>query len=403
VTPAPLVLTPLQARRFARRAVLLDEPVADVATALAHLGYVQIDPINVCGRMHDLILRNRVRDYREGDLMRHLHHDPAPDAAESNPKPTTQNPKPRDARLAFEHHLPGSNILVAFPLEAWPHLLATMQRRARTHGPWSGRLTPREKSLAERILAEIAARGPLSSDDFTDTGRARRVWGAATLAKSTLQKLFFHGRVLISHRRDQRRVYDLPERVLPASVLSAAAPSPAETARYLVLLKLRQRRLVRLTRDELPLVSDLVHPLSIENCPTLHCLRSDLPLLDQIENQNSKIENSPLLLAPLDPLIYDRRVTRDLWNFDYTWEVYTPPAKRVRGYYALPILAGTELVGHVDPKADRERRRLVVVSRSVRRGHRVAPAIDSLALFLQLRPARRAPTSNLKNSPAQPI
>ncbi len=401
MTPAPLVLTPLHARRFARHAVLLASPVADVATTLAHLGYVQIDPINVCGRMHDLILRNRVRDYREGDLMRHLHHDD--DAP--NPKPKALNPKHPSARLAFEHHLPGSNILVAFPLEAWPHLLATMQRRARTHGPWSGRLTPREKLLAERILAEIAARGPLSSNDFTDTGRARRVWGTSTLAKSTLQKLFFHGRVLISHRRDQRRVYDLPERILPSHVLSKPAPSATDTARYLVLLKLRQRRLVRLTRDELSLVSDLVQPLSIENCPTLHCLRSDIPLLDQIENPKSKAENPPhpLLLAPLDPLIYDRRVTRDLWNFDYTWEVYTPPAKRVRGYYALPVLAGSEIVGHVDPKADREERRLVVVSRSVRRGYSLSPAIASLATFLNLRPTRRDSTSSLKNSPAQPM
>lgn len=405
MTPAPLALTPLHARRFARHAVLLDSPVADVAAALAHLGYVQIDPINVCGRMHDLILRNRVRDYREGDLMRHLHHDDAPDAAEPNPKPKTQNPKPREARLAFEHHLPGSNILVAFPLEAWPHLLATMQRRARTHGPWSGRLTPREKVLAERILSEIAARGPLSSNDFTDTGRARRVWGTSTLAKSTLQKLFFHGRVLISHRRDQRRIYDLPERILPNRVLSKPAPSATDTARYLALLKLRQRRLVRLTRDELRLVSDLVQPLSIENCPTLHSLRSDLPLLDATapNAQPSSLNSTPLLLAPLDPLIYDRRITRDLWNFDYTWEVYTPPAKRVRGYYALPVLVGSELVGHVDPKADRERRRLVVVSRSVRRGYRLAPAIDSLATFLNLRTVRSGSTSRLKNSSAQPM
>jgi Uncharacterized protein conserved in bacteria len=401
VSPAPLSITPLHARRFARRAVLLDAPVPDVASALAHLGFVQIDPINVCGRMHDLILRNRVRDYREGDLMRHLHHDAEP--SDSPP----QKPKSRDARLAFEHHLPHSNILVAFPLEAWPHLLATMQRRSRTRGPWSGRLTPREKILAERILAEIAARGPLSSDAFTDTGRARRVWGTATLAKSTLQKLFFHGRVLISHRRDQRRVYDLPERVLPPHILSAPAPSPAETARFLTLLKLRQRRLVRLTRDELPHVADLVQPLAIENCPALHCLRTDLPLLTQIgseiENPKSKIENPPpLLLAPLDPLIYDRRITRDLWNFDYTWEAYTPPAKRTRGYYALPVLAGTEIVGHVDPKADRARRKLVVVSRSVRRGHRVAPALATLATFLGLR-ASSPPSPAARDTPATPL
>ena len=93
----------------------------------------------------------------------------------------------------------------------------------------------------------------------------------------------------------------------------------------------------------------------------------------------------PLLLAPLDPLIYDRRITQSLWGFDYTWEVYTPPARRKRGYYALPVLAGLEIVGHVDPKADREKRKLAVVSRRVRRGHRVAGAIDQLAAFLGLR------------------
>src|SRR5690606_12518689 len=76
--PPALTVTPENARRFMRRALLLDQPVPDVATALAHHGYVQIDPINVCGRMHDLILRNRVSGYREGDLMRHVHGNGAP-------------------------------------------------------------------------------------------------------------------------------------------------------------------------------------------------------------------------------------------------------------------------------------------------------------------------------------
>jgi uncharacterized protein len=94
---------------------------------------------------------------------------------------------------------------------------------------------------------------------------------------------------------------------------------------------------------------------------------------------------SPLLLAPLDPLIYDRRVTSALWNFDYIWEVYTPPHKRTRGYYALPVLSGDELVGHVDPKADTKAGKLEIISRSVRRGHPAAPAVKSLARFLGLR------------------
>ncbi len=374
----PLVVSPAAARRFMRRAVLLDQPAPDVPSALAHHGYLQIDPINVCGRMHDLILRNRVHDYREGDLMRHLH------GSDATPLPAAQ-------RTAFEHHLPDTNVLAAFPLDAWPHLLAAMHRRSRTAGPWSGKLTPRERTLADRLLAELATRGPLSSDVFADPRRTRRVWGTATLAKTTLQKLFFHGRVLISRRVAQRRLYDLPERVLPASVLATSAPDPSETTRWLALLKLRQRRLALLKRAELQAVADLVQPLSVAGCPTLHCLRTDLPLLDaaSTETQKTKLQTpnqrEALLLAPLDPLIYDRRITQSLWNFDYTWEVYTPPARRVRGYYALPLLAGDAIVGHIDPKADRTARRLIVVGRSVRRGHRAQPAVKSLARFLGLR------------------
>lgn len=90
----------------------------------------------------------------------------------------------------------------------------------------------------------------------------------------------------------------------------------------------------------------------------------------------------PRLLAPLDPLIYDRRVTRALWDFDYTWEVYTPPAKRVRGYYALPLLSRGELAGHVEPRLDAKAGRLEVLSKSIRRGHASAAAVKELARFL---------------------
>ena len=356
-----------------RRALGLEQPFSSVAEALAHHGYVQIDPINVCGRMHDLILRNRVRDYREGDLMRHLHGADAPLAAAR--------------RIAFEHHLPDSHVLVAFPLDAWPHLLAAMRRRTRVAGAWSGRLTPRERIFAEQILAELAVRGPLSSADFDDDRRARRVWGAATLAKSTLQKLFFHGRVLIARRDGIRRLYDLPERVLPATALTLPEPPADDTGRWLALLKLRQRRLATLKRDEFRLVEDLVQPVAVADCPSLYCLREDAALLDEaLASQTSRADLQ--LLAPLDPLIYDRRVTGALWGFDYTWEVYTPPHKRTRGYYALPVLAGHELVGHIDPKADRENKTLRIVSRSVRRGHPVAPAIGELAAFLGLQAPR---------------
>ncbi len=378
----PLRLDPSTARRFMRRALLLDTPAPDIGTALAHHGYIQIDPINVCGRMHDLILRNRVRDYAEGGLMRHLHGE--------------THPLLPAARTAFEHHLPTDHTLVALTPDAWPHLQAEMRHRTRRNGAWSGRLTPKQKIMATRLFSEISARGPLSSEDFADTGRARSMWGAATLAKSTLQKLFFHGQLLIARRgTGNRRYYDLPERVLPPEILGLPEPSKKETARWETLLKLRQRRLTPLKRDELPHVADLVQTITVEDCPTLYCLRSDLSVLEARHSERSEVTepkatglkstSSTLLLAPLDPLIYDRRVTSALWNFDYTWEVYTPPAKRKRGYYALPLLADIEIVGHLDPKADREMKRLRVVSRSVKRGHKVSEAVRTLALWLGLK------------------
>ncbi len=355
------------------RALLLESPATTVAAAIDHHAYIQIDPINITGRMHDLILRNRVVDYCEGDLMRHLHGD--------HPLLTATE------RTAFEHHLPSTGILVAFPLHAWPHLLAANAARSRQTGAWSGRLTPSERELAKHVLREITARGPLRSTHFEDNRHSsRKVWGTMRLVKSTMQKLFFHGDLLIAGRTsDNHRLYDLPPRVLPPGVLAAKPPPASETNRWLTLTTLRQRRLVLLKKKELSLVEDLVQAVKIEGCPLLHCLREDVRLFDCV----GPTHDGPAtvrLLAPLDPLIYDRRVTSALWDFDYTWEAYTPPAKRVRGYYALPILAGTEIVGHVDPKAHRSLGRLKIVSRSVRRGHQVKGAVHSLAHWLGLKP-----------------
>lgn len=399
--PAPIEVSVADARRFMRRAVLLETPVASVAEALAHHGYIQIDPINVCGRMHDLIARNRIAGYREGDLMRYLHG-------------AGETPLPAEQRVAFEHHLPPKGILVAFELEAWPYLLAAMRARTKRAGAWSGRLSKREREMADHVLAEIATRGALNSDSIEDDRRAwRSVWGSASLAKATLQKLFFHGRLLISRREGSRRFYDLRERVLPARVLALPEPSKKEVARWEVRLGLRQRRLVTLRRVDVPLVTDIVQPVKIPGCPLLYCLRSDVPLLEQAIAESGSGRPDGIrkmdmtgtgdaaevaeaiaeggaalpvhLLAPLDPLIYDRVVTSKLWGFDYTWEVYTPPQKRVRGYYALPLLSGHELVGHIDPKADREARRLRVMARRVQRGHSATDAVKRLAEFLGLK------------------
>jgi hypothetical protein len=343
-----------------QRATGLRGGFADVGAALKHLGFVQIDPINVCGRMHDHILRTRVQGYREHDLMTHLHKD--------------------GVRSAFEHHLPDSHNLAAMPVEAWPHLQRAMQARAKADSSWSGKLTAEEKRLAIKLLARMCDQGPLCSQDIQSDRKAKsHAWDSTTLAKSTLQKLFFHGRVLIAKREGNRRFYDLPERVLPATILNAKMPSEAETAHWLARLKLRQRRLAILKSSEKSILGSDVQAVTISGLPKLrlHLLTEDLPQLEKAESISG-----PLLIAPLDPIIYDRRVTEQLWSFDYRWEVYVPPQKRVRGYYALPLLSGDIFKGHADVKADREAGKLLVISHE---GRGAKATAKDLARFLELR------------------
>lgn len=377
LAPAPISVRGETARRFLLSVLGLDVPHRSVGAALAHHGFVQLDPINVCGRMHDLMLRNRVAGYREHDLLRHLHGPGLDGGAPLSPA----------ARVAFEHHSPANGVLAAFRLDAWPYLAPAMEARRRSASGWGGRLTPSERPLARRILGEIAARGPLLADDIAHEGRTVTAWGSrGRMVKHVLEKLFFHGRVLLSSRRGFRRVYDLPERVLPAEVLSAPRPSARELARYRTLLPLRQRRLAQLRKAELPLVGDRVQEVRIEDGPSCFCLQEDVPALIASAGAASPRADGPVrLLAPLDPLVYDRRLTAAIWGFPYTWEVYTPPGERVRGYYALPVLAAGRLAGHVEPRADRARGRLVVVSRKVERGVTIRPAVRELAEFLGLR------------------
>ena len=362
-----LTVSPRQARAFLRVRHALGPEFARVVDAVSHLGYVQLDPINVCGRMHDLILRNRVKGYAEGVLLRHLHGEGS------------------GVRGGFEHYLPGKGILVAFPMEAWPYVVAFIG--ARGGGPhYYGRpLSAAELELAGHIMDRIKVDGSITSDAIEHEARSETVWGTSgRMAKTVLEALFASGRVLISGRTGFRRVYDLPERVIPASVLSLPGPGPAELAGWLVMLKLRQHRLARLRKTDVDALAKSIQPVRVDGGSPVYCLREDVGAL--VSSIDLEPPDDVRLLAPLDPMIYDRELTRRLWDFDYTWEVYTPKAVRRRGYYALPVLSKGELVGHVEPVADRKSRTLKVVSRRVRRVHATAHAVRGLARFLNLRP-----------------
>lgn len=355
-----LATTPEACRKFLRRTLHLDQPHASVGEAIRYHGFIQIDPIDVCGKMHDLILRNRVQNYQRDGLLQALYQTPQ--------------------REFFEHYV---SVLVALPIEDYRYVLTSMKRR-RTADGYSGALNEEEKRMARQIIARIRAEGPLSSLAFTDSGNSQTGWGTnGTLAKTTLDKLFFHGRLLITRRDNFRRVFDLPERILPAEILKARPATALQAKRWHILTKLKQRRLVILSSAQVTLVKNAVTQVKLTGQPPLYCLKEDADLLSSAQ-QLPEPDATPLFLAPLDPVIYDRKVTRRIWDFDYTWEVYTPPTKRVRGYYALPVLAGEHIVGHIDPKADRKTG-ILHTKVAVEKGVKVSAPLKQFTRFLDIR------------------
>jgi hypothetical protein len=180
-----------------------------------------------------------------------------------------------------------------------------------------------------------------------------------------LEALFESGRVGIARRDGSRRTYDLIERLFPAELL-AARVTPAEAMRHRLLSRFRGLGLLGAgasteilhgagtAKERAAIVAGLVEggtliPLEIEGIRGLrYVLHDERAILAAAAAEPAG--QGVTFLAPLDPLLWDRRLLRALFAFDYTWEVYTPEARRKHGYYVLPILFGDRLVGRIEPR-----------------------------------------------------
>lgn len=359
------------ARRFLLQALHLERPrtLTDVAEVVEALEFVQMDSIDVCGRIHDLILRARIHDYRPELLARSLYEQP---------------------RELFEYYSPN---LAALPLRDYPYFVREMRE---------GRgkpLAQEHARVAELLLERIREEGPLRGRDAAaEYGRTLSGWGVSrSVAAHVLERLWLQGRLAVHHRERFERWYDLPERILPADLVALhrpGAPLPDERKERIrrTRKRLRARRLFRPARtDAEALGPDSLVRVSVEgSARPWFVLAEDLPLLESCSAPRVGAGAAEItLLAPLDPLVYDRERTRELFGFDYTWEVYTPAARRRWGYYVLPILFGERLVGRVDPRVDRrtgtlEIRSLVLESEADAEAvvHATAVGLVDLARFL---------------------
>jgi hypothetical protein len=318
-----------------------------VLEAIARLGVLQFDPLEAPGaRNHDLVLHARVAGYRRAWCERWLY---GPD------------------RRLFELYNKSLNIV---PIGEIPHYRLIWQR----HGArYEDGVLREHADVVDDILASLAANGPLSTAAFAHHAHAIDWWWAPTrAARAILEALFVSGRVGIARREGNRRYYDLVERLVPAEILARTEPE-AEAQRHRLLSRFRGVGLTtpsaqaevmngtgdaaerRRRTDEL-VAAGLLLPVEVEGLKGLrYAIAAERDLLEAAATPRWTSSGEPgvTFIAPLDPLMWDRRLVSQLFGFDYIWEVYVPEHKRRWGYYVLPILFGDRFVGRFEPRLDR--------------------------------------------------
>jgi hypothetical protein len=189
---------------------------------------------------------------------------------------------------------------------------------------------------------------------------------------SVLEQLYTDGTLIIHHKNGSRKFYDLAERYLDSSLLAASHPFEDEESLlcWRVLRRIGATGLlwnknstaflgIRMNAEQRKSVfsklesAGLILPVQVEGIKTpFYCLAKDEPLMQTVLDGTFDNKARMEFLAPLDPLLWDKALIAALWNFQYSWEIYTPPDKRKYGCYTLPILWGDEFIGRIEATAD---------------------------------------------------
>jgi uncharacterized protein YcaQ len=358
---SPLLLDRATARRFMAVRHLLAPPrslppePASVLRVMERLGSFQFDPLDIVGRNHDLLLAARIdgfeRDWTDGLLY--------------------------GDRVLFEAYNKGLSIL---PTAELPWYRVNWDRSRARH---EATTFVDHADLVAELLDRIRRDGPLSSTDIEPRASIEWSWRPTNQVRAVLEALAGAGILGITRREGNRRVYDLAERLFPAALLAETRPVH-EQFRHKLLARYRGHGLLgrsgsgelwigttpwvsdKTQRTEVPtrqeMRAELVElgelvPVMVEGVKgERYIVRDDRPLLEAVASgppTDDPTVRGVAFLAPLDPFVWDRDLLRSLYDFDYIWEVYVPGPKRKWGYYVLPMLFGSDLVGRIEPRADR--------------------------------------------------
>lgn len=349
-------LTTTQARRFLLAHQGLWPPYelqgkSGVLSYIRRVGCIQFDPLNMVGRNPELVLQARVDGFNPEILHTLLYQDRA--------------------------LLDGwDKMMSIFALEDWPYF----QRRREYIRSWPRHSQPQVLEVLPQVRRAIEENGPLSSIDLDFNQTVSWSWAPTRLARAALESMYNWGELIIHHKINTRRVYDFASRHIPKRLLDAPDPFESEEAYHDWYVQRRigsvgllpgrasdgwlgmwqiksQQRNAAMTRllakgklIEVE-VSGLTYPLNLRS--------ADLPTLEGVLDGLTP-DPQAAFIAPLDNLIWDRKLIQELFSFEYRWEVYKPVAERRWGYYVLPVLYGEQFVARFEPVRNNKNGTLVV-------------------------------------------
>ncbi len=347
-TPVPLSQS--DARRIWIHAQRLDtaapfgEGPEATRRAIEHLGYVQIDTINVIERCHHHILYSRIPAYRRADLHRAQTID----------------------KTVFEYW---THALSFVPTRDLRFFLRFMRQDWRRRSAWFNTVKPSE---VRKVLNRIRDEGSLTIRDIDDDVLVEKdhPWASRKPSKRALQVAFYKGAVTISARDGMVKTYELMDRHFGWDKPPKAA-SEREILAYELDRALRAQGLVsldsicHLVPSRKPAMRKLIEtrlrrkalvPVALEGAGKLE----HWALPEVLEATLEPAEEIVHILSPFDPLIIQRKRVRLFFDYEHIFEAYVPKAKRRYGYFTLPVLVGEDIVALLDLKTDRENGKLLI-------------------------------------------
>jgi uncharacterized protein len=343
-------LTKADARRIWLRAQRLDTatPFGDgplaVAAAVAQLGYVQIDTINVIERSHHHILYTRIPNYRRADLRQAQSVD----------------------RSVFEYW---THALSYVPAKDLRFFLPAMKLHKREGHKWFSSVKPEDTRKVMRLIRQGGALTIRDIDDDVLTEK-EHLWASRKPSKRALQLAFYSGALTISERNGMLKTYELIERHFGWD----KPPKPAslsESTAYLLDRSLRSQGVVsldsicHLDAPSKPAVRRLIEarvrrgqllPVALEGAGK----QEHWAAPETLEMTGEAAIGLVHILSPFDPLVIQRKRTQLFFDYEHRFEAYVPKHKRKFGYFALPVLVGCDIVAALDLKTDRQRRKLLL-------------------------------------------